>query len=163
MENGLQVDVRLLEKGNFGAALLYFTGSKEHNVKLRGRANEMGYTLNEYSLATLKAEKPVAGRSEEEIYERLKLDYIPPELRENTGEIEAAEKHRLPKLVELKLASGMTNPGRLKDLGDVQELIRTLGLRRELADDLDPYVREKYRELWDAVQASSAEEESSSP
>ena len=106
LENGLQVDVRLLEKENFGAALLYFTGSKEHNVKLRGRANEMGYTLNEYSLATLKAEKPVAGRSEEEIYERLKLDYIPPELRENTGEIEAAEKHRLPKLVELKDMKG---------------------------------------------------------
>ena len=106
LENGLQVDVRLLEKENFGAALLYFTGSKEHNVKLRSRANEMGYTLNEYSLATLKAEKPVAGRSEEEIYERLKLDYIPPELRENTGEIEAAEKHRLPKLVELKDMKG---------------------------------------------------------
>ena len=106
LENGLQVDVRLLEKENFGAALLYFTGSKEHNVKLRGRANEMGYTLNEYSLATLKAEKPVAGRSEEEIYERLKLDYIPPELRENTGEVEAAEKHRLPKLVELKDMKG---------------------------------------------------------
>jgi DNA polymerase (family 10) len=98
--------VRLLEKENFGAALLYFTGSKEHNVKLRGRANEMGYTLNEYALATLKAEKPVAGRTEGEIYERLKLDYIPPELRENTGEIEAAEKHRLPKLVELKDMKG---------------------------------------------------------
>jgi DNA polymerase (family 10) len=102
LENGLQVDVRLLDKTNFGAALLYFTGSREHNVALRGRANEMGYTLNEYALATLKAEKPVAGRSEEEIYAKLKLDYIPPELRENAGEIEAAEKHKLPKLIELK-------------------------------------------------------------
>jgi DNA polymerase (family 10) len=102
LENGLQVDVRLLDKANFGAALLYFTGSREHNVALRGRANEMGYTLNEYTLATLKAEKPVAGRSEEEIYAKLKLDYIPPELRENAGEIEAAEKHKLPKLIELK-------------------------------------------------------------
>jgi len=102
LENGLQVDVRLLDKANFGAALLYFTGSREHNVALRGRANEMGYTLNEYALATLKAEKPVAGRSEEEIYAKLKLDYIPPELRENAGEIEAAEKHKLPKLIELK-------------------------------------------------------------
>src|SRR6201998_830432 len=64
--NGLQVDVRLLEKENFGAALLYFTGSKEHNVKLRGRANELGYTLNEYCLATLKAERRVAGTTEEE-------------------------------------------------------------------------------------------------
>jgi DNA polymerase (family 10) len=151
LENGLQVDVRLLEKQNFGAALLYFTGSKEHNVVLRGRANDMGYTLNEYELAELKdggpskpaasewrvgigekrpaktasskktatggasqdgnagrakveagskAGRRVAGRTEEEIYAKLKLDYVPPELRENTGEIEAAEHHRLPKLVE---------------------------------------------------------------
>src|SRR5271157_459704 len=101
LENGLQVDVRLLEKENFGAALLYFTGSKEHNVALRGRANDMGYTLNEYALATLKGERRVAGRTEEEIYAKLKLDYVPPELRENTGEIAAAEQHKLPKLVEL--------------------------------------------------------------
>ena len=91
LQNGMQVDVRLLKKENFGAALLYFTGSKEHNVRLRGRANDMGYTLNEYQLATLKGEKNVAGRTEEEIYAKLKLDYVPPELRENTGEIEAAE------------------------------------------------------------------------
>ena len=101
LENNLQVDVRLLEKENFGAALLYFTGSKEHNVVLRGRANDMGYTLNEYALATLKAERRIAGRTEEEIYAKLKLDYIPPELRENTGEILAAEQHKLPHLVEL--------------------------------------------------------------
>jgi DNA polymerase (family X) len=106
LENGLQVDVRMLEKENFGAALLYFTGSKEHNVALRGRANEMGLTLNEYALATLKGEKRVAGRTEEEIYGKLKLDFIPPELRENTGEIAAAEKHALPKLVELKDMKG---------------------------------------------------------
>jgi DNA polymerase (family 10) len=104
--NGLQVDVRLLEKENFGAALLYFTGSKEHNVTLRGRANDMGYTLNEYALATLKAEKRVAGRTEEEIYSKLKLDFIPPELRENTGEIAAAEHHKLPHLVTLKDMKG---------------------------------------------------------
>src|SRR5260221_2428127 len=99
LENGLQVDVRMLEKENFGAALLYFTGSKEHNVTLRGRANDMGFTLNEYALATLKGERRVAGRTEEEIYAKLKLDFIPPEIRENTGEIEAAEQHRLPNLV----------------------------------------------------------------
>src|ERR1700739_607279 len=88
LKNGLQVDVRLLERDHFGAALLYFTGSKEHNVQLRGRANDMGYTLNEYALATLKAEKRVAGRTEEEIYSKLKLDYIPPEIRQNSGEVE---------------------------------------------------------------------------
>ncbi|HYL10098.1 MAG TPA: DNA polymerase/3'-5' exonuclease PolX [Candidatus Acidoferrales bacterium] len=106
LENGLQVDVRLLEKESFGAALLYFTGSKEHNVALRGRANKMGLTLNEYALATLKGERRVAGKTEEEIYAKLKLDYIPPELRENTGEIEAAETHRLPKLVTLRDVRG---------------------------------------------------------
>jgi DNA polymerase (family 10) len=100
LDSGLQVDVRLLEKENFGAALLYFTGSKEHNVALRGRANDMGLTLNEYALATLKGERRVAGRTEEEIYGKLKLDYVPPEIRENTGEIAAAEAHKLPKLVE---------------------------------------------------------------
>ncbi len=104
--DGLQVDVRMLEKENFGAALLYFTGSKEHNVALRGRANEMGYTLNEYALATLKGEKRVAGRTEEEIYSKLKLNFIPPELRENTGEIAAAEDHKLPHLVTLKDMKG---------------------------------------------------------
>jgi DNA polymerase (family 10) len=101
LKNGLQVDVRILEKESFGAALLYFTGSKEHNVTLRGRANDMGYTLNEYALATLKGERPVARATEEEIYAKLGLDYIPPELRENTGEIDAAAKHELPDLVEL--------------------------------------------------------------
>jgi DNA polymerase (family 10) len=99
LDSGLQVDVRLLERENFGAALLYFTGSKEHNVKLRGRANDLGFTLNEYCLATLKGEKRVAGATEQEIYAKLKLDFIPPELRENTGEVEASERHALPRLL----------------------------------------------------------------
>jgi DNA polymerase (family 10) len=111
LQNGLQVDVRLLEKENFGAALLYFTGSKEHNVALRGRANEMGYTLNEYCLATLKAEKCVAGRTEEEIYSKLKLDFVPPEQRENAGEIAAAENHKLPQLITSS-TSGSISPSR---------------------------------------------------
>jgi DNA polymerase (family X) len=101
LRNGLQVDVRMLEKESFGAALLYFTGSKEHNVTLRGRANKMGYTLNEYALATLKGERRVAGATEEEVYRKLDLDFIPPELRENAGEIEAAAEHKLPQLIEL--------------------------------------------------------------
>lgn len=101
LDSSMQVDVRLLEKKSFGAALLYFTGSKEHNVALRGRANGMGWTLNEYALTTLKGGKVVASKTEEEIYSKLKLDYIEPELREATGEIEAAEHHKLPKLVKL--------------------------------------------------------------
>ncbi len=99
--NGLQVDVRMLAQENFGAALLYFTGSKAHNVGLRGRALDMGWTLNEYALTTVKGGKVVAGKSEEEIYAKLGLDYIEPELREMTGEIEAAEAHKLPRLLNL--------------------------------------------------------------
>jgi len=101
LRNDLQVDVRLLPPESFGAAMQYFTGSKSHNVTLRQRALKLGYTLNEYSLADLKTEQPVAGRTEEEIYRRLNLDYIAPELRENLGEIDAAEKHSLPTLIAL--------------------------------------------------------------
>ena len=132
LQNGLQVDVRLLEKESFGAALLYFTGSKEHNVALRGRANDMGLTLNEYALATLKGEKPVARRTEEEIYRKLKLDYIPPELRENTGEIAAAEAHKLPSLIELKDMKGdlqmhTTSSDGKNSIEEMAEAARKLG------------------------------------
>src|ERR1700680_3146537 len=98
--NGMQVDVRLLPPDSFEAAMQYFTGSKARNVALRQRAIEMGFTLNEYALATLEDEKPVAGATEEEIYAKLRLDFIPPELRENLGEIEAAAGHTLPVLIE---------------------------------------------------------------
>src|SRR6202790_3302594 len=101
LRNAMQVDVRLLPPESFGAAMQYFTGSKSHNVALRQRALKLGYTLNEYSLADLKTEKADAGKTEEEIYSRLKLDYIPPELRENLGEIDAADKHTLPNLITL--------------------------------------------------------------
>src|ERR1700758_2260278 len=97
--NGMQVDVRLLPPESFGAAMQYFTGSKAHNVTLRQRALKMGYTLNEYSLAELEGGKPVAGKTEEEIYAKLKLDYVPPEMRENLGEIDLAKAHALPALI----------------------------------------------------------------
>jgi len=99
LRSGMQVDVRLLPPESFGAAMQYFTGSKAHNVALRQRALKMKYTLNEYSLADLEGAKPVAGKTEEEIYAKLKLDYIPPEMRENLGEIDLAEKHALPALI----------------------------------------------------------------
>jgi DNA polymerase (family 10) len=99
LRSGLQVDVRLLPPESFGAAMQYFTGSKAHNVALRQRALKMGYTLNEYSLASLETQKPVAGKTEEEIYAKLKLDYIPPEMRENLGEIDLAQNHALPELI----------------------------------------------------------------
>jgi DNA polymerase (family 10) len=99
LRSGMQVDVRLLPPESFGAAMQYFTGSKTHNVALRQRALKMGYTLNEYSLAELEGGKPVAGKTEEEIYAKLKLDYIPPEMRENLGEIDLAQNHALPQLI----------------------------------------------------------------
>jgi DNA polymerase (family 10) len=99
--NGLQVDVRLLPAASYGAALQYFTGSRAHNVALRQRALKMGYTLSEWALARLSDGSPVAAASEEEVYAALGLDWIPPELRENLGEIEAAAQRKLPRLVEL--------------------------------------------------------------
>jgi DNA polymerase (family X) len=99
LRSDMQVDVRLLPPDSFGAAMQYFTGSKAHNVSLRQRALKMGYTLNEYSLAALDTEQPVAGKTEEEIYAKLNLDYVPPELRENLGEIDAAQNHTLPILI----------------------------------------------------------------
>jgi DNA polymerase (family X) len=99
LSNGLQVDVRLLPEESYGAALQYFTGSKMHNVSIRQRALKRGYTLSEYALARVEDGAFVAGATEQEIYAALGLDWIPPELRENCGEIEAAAEHRLPTLI----------------------------------------------------------------
>ena len=104
---GLQVDVRLLPEASYGAALQYFTGSKAHNVTLRQRALKMGYTLSEWALARLDdgiaaAGATVAAATEEEIYAALGMDWMPPEMRENLGEIDAAAAHDLPCVVDLK-------------------------------------------------------------
>jgi DNA polymerase (family 10) len=93
------VDLRALPPESFGAALQYFTGSKEHNVSLRTRAIRMGLSLNEYGLFRIAGEARVAGETEERIYEALGLPWIPPELRENSGEVEAALEGRLPTLL----------------------------------------------------------------
>jgi DNA polymerase (family 10) len=101
VQQGLQVDVRLLPSASYGAALQYFTGSKAHNVSLRQRALKMGYTLNEWALARLDDGSTVAAATEEEIYAALKMDWMPPEMRENLGEIDAAAEHQLPRVVDL--------------------------------------------------------------
>jgi DNA polymerase (family 10) len=100
VEQGLQVDVRLLPSGSHGAALQYFTGSKAHNVALRQRALKMGYTLSEWALAKLDNSSTVAAATEEEIYAALGMEWIPPEMRECLGEIESAAQHELPQIVE---------------------------------------------------------------
>ncbi len=99
LQNGLELDLRVVPEDSYGAALQYFTGSKEHNIVMRRRAQERGLKLNEYGL--FRDETPVAGKTEEEIYAALELPWISPELRENRGEFELAEAQRLPALIEL--------------------------------------------------------------
>jgi len=103
---GLQVDVRALAPESFGAAMQYFTGSKDHNVAVRTRAVKMGFKLSEYGLFRVADDSKVAGETEAQIYEALGLGWIPPELRENSGEVEAAEQGTLPELVELEQIRG---------------------------------------------------------
>ena len=103
---GLQVDVRALPRESYGAAMQYFTGSKEHNVALRMRAIKMGFKLSEYGLFRAADDARVAGETEEDVYKALGLAWIPPELRENSGEIEMAAEGRVPELVELKHIRG---------------------------------------------------------
>ena len=105
VERGLQIDLRVVPPGSIGAALQYFTGSKEHNVRLRGHALKKKLLLNEYGLYRVGAEargQEIASGTEEDIYAALEMDWIPPELREDHGEIDAALAHALPKLVEVK-------------------------------------------------------------
>ena len=104
MKEGFDMDIRVLPKKSYGAALQYFTGSKEHNIALRKIAIEKGLKLSEYGL--FKSSEMIAGESEEEIYQKLGMDWIPPEMREDRGEIEAALSHKLPKLIEYKDIKG---------------------------------------------------------
>src|SRR5207244_3252091 len=103
VERGLQIDLRVVAPDQFGAAMLYFTGSKEHNVHMRGFALKRKLLLNEYGLFRVgeeKSGKPIASHTEEEVFGALGMDWIPPELREDRGEIDAALAHQLPDLVE---------------------------------------------------------------
>jgi DNA polymerase (family 10) len=100
LEEGLQVDLRVVEEKSFGAALAYFTGSKAHNIRLREMAVKAGLKLNEYGIFREKDEKRIGGEKEEDVYRILGLPYIPPEMREDTGELEAALKGKLPELIE---------------------------------------------------------------
>ncbi|MBU2044755.1 MAG: DNA polymerase/3'-5' exonuclease PolX [Candidatus Omnitrophica bacterium] len=110
--DNVQVDLRVVDKKSFGSSLLYFTGSKSFNIALRGYVQKKGYKINEYGVFSVnvgahsRAPKPLAGKTEEGIFSLLKMSYIPPELREDRGEIEAALKDNLPKLVETKEMKG---------------------------------------------------------
>lgn len=131
LANGLDADLRVVAAESFGAALNYFTGSKAHNVALRRLAQDRGWKLNEYGL--FEGERRLAGRTEEEIYEALGLQYVPPELREDRGEIEAAREGRLPELIErgslrgdLQIQTTWTDGA--ASIEDMVEAARALGL-----------------------------------
>ena len=100
-KNGLQVDLRVVDPDCYGATLLYFTGSKAHNVALRKLAKSKGWKINEYGVFRTRDKKKLAGKTEKEMYESLGLSYIPPEMGEDTGEIESARRHKIPRLLEL--------------------------------------------------------------
>ncbi len=106
LRDGIQVDVRVVKPESFGAALQYFTGSKEHNIQIRNIAMKMGLKINEYGVFRKDTEEYIAGRTEEEVYKAVGLDYIEPELRENRGEIELAQQGKLPKIVKYEEVKG---------------------------------------------------------
>jgi len=106
LNDQIQVDLRVVEEKSYGAALQYFTGSKEHNVKMRSLAIKKGLKLNEYGLFKKKNNEYIIGKNENEIYKKLGLSYIEPELRENRGEVEAAAKDSLPKLIDYNEIKG---------------------------------------------------------
>lgn len=122
---GIQVDLRVVEEDSFGAALAYFTGSKEHNIRLREMAVRKGLKINEYGIFDAKTEKKLGGKDEGDVYKILDMPYMPPELREDTGEIEAALEGRLPRLVEMGDIKGDLHVHTKSSDGshDIQELI----------------------------------------
>jgi DNA polymerase IV (family X) len=105
-QEGIQVDLRVVENDSFGAAIQYFTGSKNHNVRLREIAIKKNLKLNEYGVFRLDENTKIAGITEEDVYESLGLDWIPPEMREDTGEVELASDHKLPKIVDYNEIKG---------------------------------------------------------
>jgi DNA polymerase (family 10) len=110
LKSGINCDMRIVDDSEYPFALNYFTGSKEHNVEMRSRARKVGWSLNEYEFSKIQGEKnvkrPASCKEEQDIYEALGLTYVPPELRENSGEFEAAEKGKIPKLIEEKDLKG---------------------------------------------------------
>ncbi len=100
ISDGIQVDIRVVEEESFGSAIAYFTGSKEHNIRLRELALKQGLKLNEYGIFREKDSKKLGGKHEEDIYKVLGLQYVPPELREDRGEVEAARQNALPHLID---------------------------------------------------------------
>ncbi|HQJ62662.1 MAG TPA: PHP domain-containing protein, partial [Methanothrix soehngenii] len=163
MNDTIQVDLRIVEHRSYGTVLQYFTGSKEHNVSMRQLALDRGYSLSEYSLTRLANGQDLFFDQEEEVYQALGLQYIPPELREDRGEIEAALGGRLPRLVEAKDIRGdlhvhsIWSDGRASII-ELAQAARSLGYEYIALSDHSPSVgiaggigREKMEEKIEAV------------
>jgi DNA polymerase (family 10) len=161
LRSGLELDLRVVPDESFGAASQYFTGSKEHNIVIRRRAQERGLKLNEYGL--FRGDELVASRTEEEVYKAVGLPWIPPELRENRGEIELAEQNKLPKLIELEDIRGdlhmhTTATDGMNSIREMAEAAKARGLkyiaitdhskRVSMANGLDA---ERLRAHWKAI------------
>ncbi|MGB9901697.1 DNA polymerase/3'-5' exonuclease PolX [Methanothrix sp.] len=145
VEGTVQVDLRIVEPRSYGTLLQYFTGSKEHNVKLRGIALQRGYSLSEYSLKRLDTGEELFFDREEDVYKALGMQYIPPELREDRGEIEAALADRLPHLVDLSSIKGDLHVHSTwsDGTGSVEEMVsqaRSLGYEYLAITDHSPSV-----------------------
>jgi DNA polymerase (family 10) len=138
LKTGMDADVRVLQEESFGAALQYFTGNIDHNIAMRRIAQEKGWKLSEYGL--FQGSKQIDAKSEEEVYEKLGLQWVPPELRENTGEIEAAMKNNLPKLIDYKDLKGdlQTNSNWTDGANSIKEMAeeaRKIGLEYIVVTD----------------------------
>lgn len=163
LADGLQVDLRAVPAASYGAALAYFTGSQAHNIRMRGRALERGTRLNEYGLFTEGRDERLAGADEEEVYAALGLPWIPPELREDRGEIEAAEAGELPELVRVEdITSDLHTHSDWSDgratLLEMQQAARARGLTALAVTDHSPALamtggltREKLLRQWQAL------------
>lgn len=173
LDIGVQVDLRVVPAESFGAAMHYFTGSKEHNVALRDYAKKHGMKVNEYGV--FKGEKMIAGKTEKEIYKLFGLPYIPPVLRENRGEMEAARKKKLPKLVEFEDLKGDLHvhsewSDGVDEIGDIARAYRDAGFEYIALTDHSPAVGvangltpDRYKKQWKEIDKVNKELEKESP
>ncbi|WP_461829550.1 DNA polymerase/3'-5' exonuclease PolX, partial [Aquifex sp.] len=164
LKSGRQVDLRTVEPESWGAALQYFTGSKQHNIRIRDIAKEKGLKVNEYGVFRADTEERLGGRTEEEVYNLLGMQWIPPEIREDWGEIELALEHKLPRLVELKDIKGdlhmhTTWSDGVNSLEEMVETAYKLGYQYIVIGDHSQSARvangltpERYKQQWKEIE-----------
>ena len=164
LRSGRQVDLRTVEPESWGAALQYFTGSKQHNIRIRDIAKEKGLKVNEYGVFRADTEERLGGKTEEEVYNLLGMQWIPPELREDWGEIELALEHKLPRLVELKDIKGelhmhTTWSDGVNSLEEMVETAYKLGYQYVVIGDHSQSARvangltpERYKQQWKEIE-----------